>query len=72
MMLNSVVNCSVVSFYVWFNLLNSLLIYIVLLIGKLTYLSLMSRVMSLNVLLIVISSATSFVSSAAYVLSSCK
>lgn len=72
MMLNSVVNCSLVSVYVWFSLLNSLVICIVLLIGKFTYLSLTSRVTSLNVLLIVMSYATRFVSSAAYVLSSCK
>ena len=69
------VRCSIVSFYVWFNFINVLVICIVSLMGKLTYLCLMSRVMSLTVSLIVskvISCATCDELSAVYVLGSCK
>jgi len=52
-MLKSGVHCSFVSFYVWINFISVLVICIVSLIGNLTYMSLMSRVMSLNVYLIV-------------------
>ena len=74
-MLKSVVNCSFVFFYVWFNFINVLMICIVSLIGKLTYMFLMSRVMSVNVCLIlskVRSCATYVELSAMYVLDSCK
>jgi len=47
-MLKSVMNPSIVSFYVRFNYVSTLVTCIVALIGKLTYMSLMSRVMSLN------------------------
>jgi hypothetical protein len=74
-MLNSVVHCSLVSFYVCFNLISVLLICIVSLTGNLTYMSLMFRVMSLNVYLIVskaISCATCVKLSAMCVLGRCK
>jgi len=67
-MLKSLVHCSVISFYVWFNFVSTLLVCIVSLTGKLTYMSLMSRVTSLNVSLIV----SRVIFSAAYVLGICK
>jgi len=74
-MLKSLVHCSVISFYVWLNFVSTLLVCIVALIGKLTSMSLMSRVTSLNVSLIVsrvIFCAACVQLSAAYVLGICK
>jgi len=75
-MLKSVMNPSIVSFYVRFNYVSTLVTCIVALIGKLTYMSLMSRVMSLNFFFLIVSGmifcATCVQLSVVYVLGICK